>query len=319
MQRIMLMLALTVGIAAPAEGIAQDALKSDHVLNFAVGWRANEPSPPNVLQLGTVSRCGTAWCMEFEEFPGKDNLPRTPLSYRHEMDAPYGKGRCTNERLTTIYGVIRRDVPALLLDDEHGFALRAGIYEYTWERDPSPAGGFVLVKARDTGSDVLFEQPLGFAYESEGQTGRQIRPGDLSGYFDGQQAHKDMLMGVMDGWSEKQSSLDFRKFRSSSNQPLLEFDQPARPEVVRQYNKMMWVHRSVLVPQTSSGRLNYILHEYGHDFNANGCFDEFVHNKLLLPVLHGDLISALVYIEYTPDKRDGVPMISVGRYFRKQQ
>ena len=90
MQRIMLMLALTVGIAAPAEGIAQDALKSDHVLNFAVGWRVNEPSPQNVLQLGTVSRCGTAWCMEFEEFPGKDNLPRTPLSYRHEMDAPYG-------------------------------------------------------------------------------------------------------------------------------------------------------------------------------------------------------------------------------------
>ena len=320
MQRILLILVSTVGIASPGEGTAQDALKRDHVLNFAVGWRVNESSPQNVLQLGAVFRCGVDWCMEYEEFPGKDNLPRAPLSYRHEMDAPYGAHRCTNEHLTTIHGFIRRDVPALLLDEEHVFTIRAGIYEYTWERDPSPAGGFVLVKARDIGSEMLFEQPLGFAYESEDQRGRQIRPGDLSGYFDGQIAHKDMLMGAMDDWSKKESSIDFRKFTSSSTQPLMGWDIPALPDVVRYYKKpMMWIHHSVLTPQTGSGRLNYILHEYGHDFNANGCFDEFGHNKLLLPVLHGDLISALVYIEYTPDKRDGVPMISVGRYYRKQQ
>jgi hypothetical protein len=47
-----------------------------------------------------------------------------------------------------------------------------------------------------------------------------------------------------------------------------------------------------------------------------GCFDEFGHNKLLLPVLHGGAVSAFVFIEYSPDTRDGVPMISVGRYFK---
>ena len=96
------------------------------------------------------------------------------------------------------------------------------------------------------------------------------------------------------------------------------FDQPALPEIVRKYNKpMMWAHHSVLPPHANVRRLNYLLHEYGHAFNPNGCFDEFGHNNLLLPVHHGGAVSG-VYIVYSPDKRDGVPMISVGRYFRKQ-
>lgn len=319
MQRIALVLALAVSIVLPAEGPAQDALRPDQTLYFAAGWRMNEPSPQNMLQLGIVFRCGAAWCIEYEEFPGKDNLPRMPLPYSHEMVAPYGNHRCTDEYITTIHGAIHSDLPARITDNERGLILLAGSYEYTWERDTSPAGGFVLVKLRGREHDVVFEQPAGFAYESEDQTGRQIRPSDLTGYFDGQIAHKNMLMGVLDEWSQKQSSLDFRKFRTSSSSPVIGFDQPALPEVVRRYNKpMMWVHHSVLTPQSNSGRLHYILHEYGHDFNANGCFDEFGHNKLLLPVLHGGAVSAFVYIEYSPDKRDGVPMISVGRYFRKQ-
>ena len=257
--------------------------------------------------------------MEYEEFPGKDNLPRTPLPYRHEMAASYGNHLCADEHITTIHGATHSDLPARITDNERGFVLLAGRYEYTWVRDTSPAGGFLLVDVRGSDNDLMFEQPVGFAYESEEQGGRQIRPGDLSVYFDGQIAHKNTHMGVMDDWSQKQSSLDFRKFRSSSISPVMGFDHPGLPDVVRRYNKpMMWVHHSVLTPQANSGRLNYILHEYGHDFNANGCFDEFGHNKLLLPVLHGGAVSALVYIEYSPDKRDGVPMISVGRYFRKQ-
>lgn len=272
-----------------------------------------------MLQLGIVFRCGVDWCIEYEEFPGKDNLPRSPLPYRHEMVAPYGNHRCTDEYITTIHGVIHSDLPARITNNERGFVIRAGPYEYTWERDTSQAGGFVIGNVRDTGSDVAFEQPIGFAYESEDQTGRQIQPADLIAYFDGQIAHKNMSMGVMDDWSQKQSSLDFRKFSSSSVVPLLGLDQPGLPDVVRKYNQpMMWVHHSVLTPPATSGRLNYIQHEYGHDFNANGCFDEFGHNKMLLPVLRGGLISALVYIEDSPDPRDGVPMISVGRYFRNR-
>jgi len=319
MQRIILALALAVSISLPTQGTADDALRPDHALYFSAGWRVNEPSPQNMLQLGIVFRCGAAWCIEYEEFPGKDNLPRTPLPYSHEMVAPYGKHRCTDEYITTIHGSTHSDLPAQVIDNDRGFVLLAGRYEYTWVMDTSPAGGFILVDARGSDNDLVFEQPVGFAYESEDQGGLQIRPGDLSAYFDGQIAHKNTLMGVMDDWSQKQLSLDFRKFRSSSISPVMGFDRPGLPDVVRKFNKpMMWAHHSVLTPQAYAGRLNYILHEYGHDFNANGCFDEFGHNKLLLPVLHGGAVSAFVYIEYSPDKRDGVPMISVGRYFRKQ-
>ncbi len=315
-----LLLFLVAGFILPSQGGAQEMLRGDQVIYFSAGWRVNEPSPQNVLQLGTVFRCGVDWCMEYEEFPGKDNLPRTPLPYRHEMNAPYGNHRCINGHMTTIHGVIHSEVPAQVTDSERGFVVRAGSYEYTWERGTSPGGGFVLVKAGSAGSEVMFEQPVGFAYDSEDQTSWQIRPGDLNVYFNGQVVSKNMLMGVMDDWSRAQSSMDFPKFSSSSVMPLLMgFDHPGLPSVVSKYNKpMMWVHHSVLTPQANSERLNYILHEYGHDFNANGCFDEFGHNKLLLPVLHSGLISALVYIEYSPDTRDGVPTISVGRYFRNR-
>src|SRR5262245_57010967 len=107
---ILALLVLAVSIASPGQGTAEDALRTDRVLYFSVGWRVNEPLPQNVLQLGIVFRCGVAWCFEYEEFPGKDNLPRAPLPYRHEMVAPYGKNRCTDEYLTTIHGVIHSDV-----------------------------------------------------------------------------------------------------------------------------------------------------------------------------------------------------------------
>ena len=82
-------------------------------------------------------------------------------------------------------------------------------------------------------------------------------------------------------------------------------------------SKQISAHHSLLPPQNNSGdRLRYYNHEYGHDFNANGCFDEFGHNKLMLPILRNSAVIAFLFIEYTPDKLDGVPMLSVGRYFR---
>jgi hypothetical protein len=181
MQRIALVLALAISIVLPAEGLAQDALRSDHALYFAAGWRVNEPSPQNMLHLGIVFQCGASWCIEYEEFHGKDNLPRTPVPYSHEMVAPYGNHRCTDKYITTIHGVIHSDLPAAVIDNDRGFVLVIGRYEYTWERDTLPAGGFVLVNVRGSGNDVVFEQPVGFAYQSEDQMGLQIRPSDLSG------------------------------------------------------------------------------------------------------------------------------------------
>jgi hypothetical protein len=318
-QGIALLLFLAVGFILPSLSTAQEMLRPAQVIYFSVGWRVNQPSPQNVLQLGVLFRCSVGWCVEYEEFSGNDNLPRKPLAYRHEMAAPYGLHQCTEGLLTTIHGVIHNELSAQVMDDVRGFAVRAGTYSYTWERDTSPAGGFILAQASDSRNNAMFEQPVGFAYESEDQMGRQFQPDDLIAYFNGQIAHKNMLTGVEDDWSLKQTSLDMRKFSSSTVGPLLGLSHPGLSDIVHKYKKpMMWVHHSVLIPEKIYGRLNYVIHEYGHDFNANGCFDEFGHNKLLLPVLRGGAISALVFIEYSPDTRDGMPMISVGRYFRNQ-
>lgn len=318
MQVRVAILSVIIGIGSVTHGNIKDVLEPSYAIKYAVGWRINDPSPQNVLQLGIIFRCGADWCVEFEEFPGKDNLPRMPLPYRHEMVAPYGKHRCSDGYFTTVHGKVYTDVRARLVHADRRLSVGTERYEYTWERDTSPAGGYVLVKARDIGSDVAFDQVVGFAYESEDQMGRQIRLGDLNAYFNGEIAHKNTRMDVKDDWSQKQSTIDFRKFRYSHDSQLMEYDLPGLPDVVRRFNKPVWVHHSVLAAPAVSARLSYILHEYGHDSNANGCFDEFGHNKLLLPVSHGGLISALIYIEYTHDKLDGVPMMSVGRYFRRQ-
>jgi len=175
-QRISLILALAVSIASLDQGTAQNVLRPDRVLYFSAGWRVNGPLSQNVLQLGTIFRCGVAWCVQYEEFAGKDNLPRVPLPYKHEMAAPYGAHRCTDEHLTTILGVIHSDLAAKAIDNERGFVLRVDNYEYTWERDTSPAGGLVLVKARGSGNDMMFDQPIGFAYESEDRRGGRLNP-----------------------------------------------------------------------------------------------------------------------------------------------
>jgi hypothetical protein len=133
MQGILLILALAFIIPSPAKGTVENAIGTEHVLHFSAGWRTNESSPQNVLQLGIVFPCGIGWCVEYEEFPGKANLPRTRLPYRHAMVAPYGTHQCTDEHVTTIHGVIHSDVPAQLIDSEGGFILQADSFEYRRE------------------------------------------------------------------------------------------------------------------------------------------------------------------------------------------
>lgn len=64
MQRVVLTLILAGSFALPAQGMAQDAFRTDHVLYFSAGWRVSKPAPQNVLQLPTtwhpVPHVGTA-------------------------------------------------------------------------------------------------------------------------------------------------------------------------------------------------------------------------------------------------------------------
>jgi hypothetical protein len=126
-------------------------------------------------------------------------------------------------------------------------------------------------------------------------------------------------MGPQDEWQRSRTSIDFRMFGSGDgSSPVLSMTRDGHPDVLKRYRKKVQVQHSVLPPTDPSGSaLRYFHHEYGHDFNANGCFDEFGHNKLMLPVVRDDAVVAFLFLEYTTDELDGVPMLSVGRYFRR--
>lgn len=51
--------------------------------------------------------------------------------------------------------------------------------------------------------------------------------------------------------------------------------------------------------------------------NTDGCFNEPGHKKLMLVAHRQGQPRAIVYAEYAQDMRDGVPLLSVGRYFRR--
>jgi len=298
---------------------ATAASDSTSLIYFSAGWRSIDSAPQNVVQLGAMYRCGSSWCADQEDFEGHRNLPREPVAARHEMQAPGGKKQgCIDEPLTTIRGSLALQQPATVTATETGMHWQIGEREYEWRRDASPAGGWLLESIKVRGALIRFAQPVGYAYEADLSTSPVRSLDELEGYFDGEIQHKDMTTGVLSDWLHKASSIDVSKFRSSATgSPVIGFVAPGRPEVERRFGRPTWVQHSMLLLAPLSSKLRYVLHEYGHDFNGNGCFDEPGHNKLLLPVRNQQRVQALLYIEYTPDPRDGVPMISIGRYSRR--
>lgn len=304
-------------IIGPVVAAAQE--RDNEVFNFAVGWRVDSAWSENVLQLGTVYSCPTGWCAVVEEYSGRLNLPRRRLNYRHGMQAETHAQGCTDEYLTTIKGARSAELKAQLRNTESGYVLEAGRYRYVWSHDLEKPAAYLLKEAGEIApGGRQYLQPVGFSYWSDDAQETHFERNQYNGYFDGKIAHKDTLAGVRDDWKVTRTSIDFRKFSvSTDGSPVFGLTTGGHPEVLKRMKKPVSVHQSLLPPSNQTGdRLRFFNHEYGHDFNANGCFDEFGHNKLMLPVLHENSVKAFVFVEYTYDKFDGVPMISVGRYHR---
>lgn len=310
----LLLALLWIGHAAAQ---ASPATERASIFYFAAGWR-DEAKAENVVELGAVYACATGWCADLETFSGHANLPLQPLPERHEMHTPEGKRRCADGPLNTVQGSRARHRSAKVSVTEGGLRWEIDGRAYEWLRDTSPAGGFVLNTIDKPGGATPLDQTVGFAYEADESASRQSSLSELNGAFDGEIQHKDALAAVSDAWKPKGSSLDFRKFmQSTTGSAVRGYAAPGHPDVERRIGKRLWVQHSLLLLAPQSPTLRYVLHDYGHDFDGDSCFDEQGHNKLMLPVRSRQQTRALVYIEYTQDKRDGVPMISVGRYFRR--
>ncbi len=287
------------------------------VITYSVGYRTTAPAPPhNVVELGIITVCGKALCMKFTRYDGGMNLPRAPTELPHEMHAPTRSPRCFDERIATINPSESGQRTVKFSQESDGFLIATDQFQYRWTTDPEVSDSYVLTEIRNATDTIQLDQAVGFAFVSSAPVFGSIKQKQIDTYFNGDIYHKDTLMGVADDWKHQLSSIDFRRFKATPTGETLLLTREGNPKVKKRIGKPIWVQNSIILKRNDDP-ISPLVQEYGHDFNMNGCFDEFGHNKLLLPV-RGDAnaIRAFVYIEYSPDKLDGVPMISVGRYYR---
>lgn len=293
--------------------LAADEARLPPVFTFSVGYKTGGPASKNVVELGVITECGKgARCMDVRRYDSDTLLPRVPTRYNHDLHAPYGTGMCTNGPVMTIQGRSDSAVKVRLQPTQDGFAVSFADFRYRWVVDSKVRDGYKLAEVSH--DDTPLDQAVGFAFVSDKEMKGDIRKADLASYFKGEIFHKTALDGLDRPWTYAPSSFDFRKYDEAENGHLLLRSLPGDARVVKKYGKPMWVQSSIVL-QRGPEKIAPLIEEYGHDFTMDGCFNEFGHNKMLLPVGTGN-VSALIYVEYTPDKQRGFPMISVGRYYR---
>jgi hypothetical protein len=298
-----------------AEALAAGAaVAAGEVYYFSAGYRVADTPAQNILQLGVVEPCADAWCLRILRYEGGRNLQRTRTAFRHRMAAPFRSGKCADEAVTLIQGEPEGPLRGTLRSLVTGWEFSGGGYRYRWGEDPGQADAYVLQAVDDPHHKGAPDQAVGYAYRSRSGKGQAIRADDVMHRFAGEIHHKNMRKAVSDDWEYMSSAIDFRKFTASADGIELSLTKEGLAEVVRSKGRELWAQHTLIVDR-GADELSPVIHEYGHDFNRNGCFDEFGHNKMMLPVIGGNGLIAFVYIEYTPDNRDGVPMLSVGRYY----
>lgn len=297
-----------------------NAAASDRVdaMYFAAGWRSSSSPAQNIVQLGVVFRCGKDWCLERETFEGAKNLGFTPLAAHHQMRAPRRSPSCVEGPINTISGRVDRIRAVRLSEGPDGWIVETDDLRYEWRKASAATRPDVRLELNSlaTGRDrTALDQVVGIGYMATGSAALADLT-QMKHRYDGEISHKDMNASVSDPWEQKRSVIDFRSYiPTDADGKVLTLTQEGHRDVVKRLGKALWVENAIAIAPARASRLGYVVHEYGHDFNGNGCFDEPGHNKLLLPVLNAGVVVALPYIEYTPDRKDGVPMLSVGSYY----
>lgn len=276
-----------------------------------LGYRVGGGSGQNIVELGSLARCDQGHCLTLRRFEGRLNLPRTPLTkYVHHMAAPFRSLTCSDQPLHEIKGALMSPVVTGLAQSGDELIVRTEQHAYVWRVDSKLGHGYILSRLKGAFRGQEPDQAVGFAFSGQAPTSA-LTPDQFQQRYKGDIFHKNIFKAPQNDWESMSSALSISRFTYSA--PLFLLTQPGNAEVVKRKKRQVWSHNSILlIPDADTAHL---VQEYGHDFNMNGCFDEQGHNKLLLPVMRKGKIVDMVYLEYTPDARDGVPMMSVGRYY----
>lgn len=299
--------------AALAIGAEQSKPSVETGLTYSAGYRVTGMRTQNILHLGVVTACGAHWCLRFRRYEGALNLPRSFTAQWHAMD-PGKSLKCEDSRIGTVNGEMVGPIQGDFLFSEKYAEFRGGGYKIEWVADITVPGSYLLKSLTDEKESKYIDQAVGYAFSRVVRQDGPIQSEKQFRKYSGEIFHKNMKTRVEDAWEYKSSTLDMRRFSSSGDLGVFHLTVPGSENATRHARRKVFVHHSFSVYYEYS-TLTPLVHEYGHDFNANGCFDEPGHTKLLLPASVRDIIDGFVYIEYSADVLDGIPMISVGRYY----
>ena len=184
---------------------------------------------------------------------------------------------------------------------------------YEWGAEDGGESSYKLRSIRDNAINQDLPLAVGFAYLSKNQNAPvKLKKENFLPYYRGDIYHKNNYAVAKTSWELQSTGLKISIFSESNNGDFLNYSSVGTIK-----NKGVWVGNGILLNHNKKSS-NTIYQDLGHDFNKNGCYDEFGHNKVILAAYNSDtpsIVRNMVYIEYSY-AFDGFPLLSVGRYYR---
>lgn len=306
---------VVAGALFAAVAHAAPALPGGGYMVFAVGYGTDGRQMDNYVQIGEYTFGADSVTVNYMKYEANsDRLPSKAPPYRQELQAPYGTGACEN-KVIEIPTMERRAVEQgqWQMENEAKFEVTLGGIDYEWV--PDSTGGtdaYTLARAVDVVTHKELPLAVGYAYAGKKRTDlAPLGKRNFLRFYNGEIFHKDNTSYAPTPWKPHSSGLKVGDFVERENGNVLSFSSPGSAAA-----NGAWVGNSILLNYEARQPL-LMYEDLGHDFNKNGCYDEFGHNKVMLGVAddEGPILSRIVYIEYSYTFK-GFPMLSVGRYHR---
>jgi hypothetical protein len=305
-------LALSImSLSTPSQADAPK-LVGGHMV-FAVGYGTLGQSMNNFVLIGDYAFNEQSFVAEYKEFDANADLKPNKATLRHNLEAPYGKHACEDKIIDIPSASAERSVKGAWQIDGKMLKLTIKTLTYEWEAEDGGEGGYKLRSIRDGATNQNLPLAVGFAYLSKNENvPAKLKKENFLPYYRGDIYHKNNHAVAKTPWELLATGLKISIFSESNNGNVLNYSSTGTKE-----NKGAWVGNSILLNHNKNSS-NTIYQDLGHDFNKNGCYDEFGHNKVILAAHNSNtplVIRNMVYIEYSY-AFDGFPLLSVGRYYR---
>lgn len=305
------LLALSIfSVSTPSQAVKPELVDAHMV--FAVGYGTLSQSMNNYVLVGDYNFTEASFTAEYQEFDANANRKPKKGAFHHKLEAPYGKRACENKIIDIPSESAERSLKGTWQLDGRLLKLIVDTQTYEWEAEDNDEGGYKLRKITDNATSRDLPLAVGFAYLSKSRKlPSHLTKENFLPYYRGDIYHKNNNAIAKSSWEFKPSGLKVSAFSESDSGNVLNYSSAGSAE-----NKGAWVGNSLLLNHNKKSA-HTIYQDLGHDFNKNGCYDEFGHNKIILAAhnVASDKIRNLVYIEYSY-AFDGFPLLSVGRYYR---